>query len=235
MKLSEEGIILSRKSFSESSIILHLFSQHHGQQHLIFQGYKKKGQALFPLAWVRYSYYQRNDSSLAKFTEFEHVLPLHDIVNNPLKSSLAFFIAELVEILSQVNHEDQKLYAFISQEIKWLNESNELSNYLIWFLAKITQIEGFQPEIKSENPIYFDLQEGVFTNESPILPAYLKESWLHWMVDALQQEKNTFLAFAIPKEERLHLVNAWLNYYDFHVSKMRQLKSLQVIRTVFYE
>lgn len=235
MKLSEEGILLSRRSFSESSIILHLFSKEHGQQHFIFQGYKKKGQILFPLALVRYTYYKRNDSSLAKFTEFEHIVPLHDIVNNPLKSSLAFFIAELIEVLSQVNHQDAKLYEFVFAEINWLNETKELSNYLIWFLAKLSQIEGFQPEIKSENPKYFDLQEGVFTNESPILPAYLEESWLHWMVDALQQDRNTFLAFSIPKEERLHLVNAWLNYYDFHVSKMRQLKSLQIIRTVFYD
>lgn len=235
MKLSEEGIVLSRRSFSESSIILHVFSKNHGQQHLIFQGYKKKGQAIFPLAWVQYSYYQRNDSSLAKFTEFEYVTPLHEIVNNPLKSSLAFFIAELLEVLTQVNHEDVKLYEFITQEISWLNQTDELSNYLIWFLAKLTQIEGFQPEIKANNPAYFDLQEGVFANESPLLPAYLQETWLHWLVDALQLDKNTFLAFAIPKEERLHLVNAWLNYYDFHVSKMRQLKSLQIIRTVFYD
>lgn len=236
MKQTEEGIVLSRKAYSESSIILHVFTRHSGQQHFIYQGFKKKkGQMLFPLAWIRFSFYRRNDSTLGKISETEQVIPLINLVSNPIKSSLAFFIAEMLENMTQINHQDERLYQFITEEIQWLNQTEEWSNYLVWFLAALTRIEGFQPEIKSDTPNYFDLQEGVFTNETPLLPAYLEDPWLHWMVDSLQRDKADFLAFSIPKEERIQLVDAWIQYYEFHVSGMKRLKTLEIIRTVFYE
>lgn len=236
MKQSNEGIVLSRRAFSESSLIVHVFTKTAGQQHFLFQGAKKKkGQVLFPLEWVQFSYYKRNDSALGKMSELEPMVPLNEIVQNPMKSSLAFFIAELLENLVQVNHHDEKLYTFITQEISWLNETNTLGNYLIWFLANLSKIEGFQPEVVSKNPTFFELQEGKFTNQTPRLPAYIQEPWLHWMVDALEMEKHHFLSLDIPKNERLEQLNAWLLYFEFHVHGMRKLKSLEVIRTVFYE
>ncbi|MNU80226.1 DNA repair protein RecO [compost metagenome] len=234
MKITDKAIILSRLSYSESSLIVNLFTLEAGLQTFLFQGAKKKkGLILFPLELVEITYYKRNDSSLMKLTEMQALEPLHHLLDNPLKSSIAFFISELMMSCLRDNHQDKRLFQFLSEEIHWLNLSGELSNYLIWFLAQISKLEGFQPEIQHENPRYFELQEGKFTNELPFLPSYLEESWLHWLTDSLRLEKMDFLSVSIPKEERVKLIDAWLEYYQFHVSGMRKMKSLEVIRTVF--
>jgi DNA repair protein RecO (recombination protein O) len=234
MKIQDKAIVLSRLPYSESSLIVNLFTLESGLQTFLFQGArKKKGLILFPLEITEISYYKRNDSSLLKLTEMQALEPLHELVGNPLKSSIAFFISELMLICLRDNHQDKKLFHFLKNEIHWLNTSNELSNYLIWLLAEFSKLEGFQPEIQQENPKYFELQEGKFTNELPLLPAYLEESWLHWLTDSLRLEKMDFLSLSIPKNERVLLIDAWLEYYKFHVSGMRKMKSLEVIRTVF--
>ncbi len=234
MKITDKAIVLSRLSYSESSLIVNLFTLESGLQTFLFQGAKKKkGLILFPLELVEIVYYKRNDSSLMKLTEMQALEPLHHLLDNPLKSSIAFFISELMMNCLRDNHQDKRLFQFLSEEIHWLNLSEELSNYLVWFLAQISKLEGFQPEVQHENPRYFELQEGKFTNELPFLPSYLEESWLHWLTDSLRLEKTAFLAVSIPKEERVKLIDAWLEYYQFHVSGMRKMKSLEVIRTVF--
>lgn len=234
MKTTDKAVVLSRLPYSETSLIVNLFTLESGLQTFLFQGAKKKkGLILFPLELVEITYYKRNDSSLMKLTEMESTEPLHNLLANPLKSSIAFFVSELMMICLRDNHQDKKLFQFLSDEIQWLNMTEELSNYLIWFLAQVSKLEGFQPEIQSNPPRYFELQEGKFTNELPFLPAYLEEPWLHWLADSLEYAKLDFLSLSIPKEERVKLIDAWLEYYQFHVSGMRKMKSLEVIRTVF--
>jgi DNA repair protein RecO (recombination protein O) len=234
MKITDKAIVLSRLPYSETSLIVNLFTLESGLQTFLFQGAKKKkGLILFPLELVEITYYKRNDSSLLKLTEMQSLEPLHQLLENPLKSSIAFFVSELMLICLRDNHQDKKLFQFLGAEIHWLNASEELSNYLVWFLAQVSKLEGFQPEVQNKNPKYFELQEGKFTNELPFLPSYLEESWLHWLTDSLEYEKLDFLALSIPKEERVKLIDAWLEYYQFHVSGMRKMKSLEIIRTVF--
>jgi DNA repair protein RecO (recombination protein O) len=234
MKITDKAIVLSRLPYSESSLIVKLFTLESGLQTYLFQGArKKKGIILFPLELVEITSYKRNDSSLMKLTELQSLEPLHHLLDNPLKSSVAFFISELLTVYLRESHQDKYLFQFLREEIHWLNASEELSNYLVWFLAQFSKLEGFQPEVRSNHPRYFELQEGKFTDELPFLPAYLEEPWLHWLTDSLQYEKTDFLALSIPKEERVKLIDAWLEYYRFHVSGMRTLKSLEVIRTVF--
>jgi DNA repair protein RecO (recombination protein O) len=234
MKTTDKAVVLSRLPYSETSLIVNLFTFESGLQTFLFQGAKKKkGLILFPLELVEITYYRRNDSSLLKLTEMQSLEPLHHLLDNPLKSSIAFFVSELMMICLRDNHQDKKLFQFLSDEIHWLNLSGELSNYLIWFLAQVSKLEGFQPEIQNNPPRYFELQEGKFTNELPFFPAYLEESWLHWLADSLQYAKTDFLSLNIPKDERVKLIDAWLEYFQFHVSGMRKMKSLEVIRTVF--
>ena len=234
MKTTDKAVVLSRLPYSETSLIVNLFTLESGLQTFLFQGAKKKkGLILFPLELVEITYYKRGDSSLMKLTEMESFEPLHQLLGNPLKSSIAFFVSELMLICLRDNHQDKKLFQFLSDEIRWLNASEDLSNYLIWFLAQVSKLEGFQPEIQNNPPRYFELQEGKFTNEIPFFPAYLEEPWLHWLADSLEYDKLDFLALSIPKEERVKLIDAWLEYYQFHVSGMRKMKSLEVIRTVF--
>ena len=70
MKFQDRGIVLSRSAYSETSLIVTLFTESFGVQTFLFQGAKKKkGLVLFPLATVDITYYRRSDSQMGKLTE----------------------------------------------------------------------------------------------------------------------------------------------------------------------
>lgn len=235
MKQTDLAVVLSRISYSENSIIVKVFTKESGLQSFLVQGAKKKkGVHFFPLELMEIEFFKRNENQLGKLTSIESTNSLLEIISNPLKSSIAFFVAEVLSKMLRENHPDKKLFHFLQEEITWLNHSEEMGNYLIWFLAQLTIIEGFQPEIYDMNPRYFELQDGKFCNSLPFNPAYLEESWLHWLTDSLTEEKLIFLSTPIPKEERQLALDAWIHYFEFHVTGFKNIKSLEIIRTVFY-
>ena len=64
MKQAEKGIVLSRTSYSESSLILKIITEHSGLQSFIFQGAKKKRVPFFPLQLIEFEAYKRADSQI---------------------------------------------------------------------------------------------------------------------------------------------------------------------------
>lgn len=233
MKQAEKGIVLSRTSYSESSLILKIITEHSGLQSFIFQGAKKKRVPFFPLQLIEFEAYKRADSQIGKISNLSSCHTLLDLISNPVKSGISFFIAEICLKLMQENHSDKSLYDFLENEIIWLNSTPEISNYLVWFLAKLAKIEGFQPEVVSKTPSFFDLQEGKLSDSPPYFPSYLQENWLDGIVRSIEEDKNQFLSRSYTKTERNQLLEAWISYYKVQHEQLKNLKSLEIIRAVF--
>lgn len=233
MKQLDRGILLSRRPYSETSLIVTLFTEKEGLNTFLFQGAKKKkGIVLFPLAPVEFAFYRRADSTLGKLTEMNLLDQLHDLPSNPIKSSLAFFMVEILQKSIHEGHADQALFDFLHTEIVWLNHTSEYSNYALWFLAQYSRFCGIAPSIETDEFTLFDLRNGRLTDIRPMHPQYIEAAPIHWMKDMLDGEKMHFLSAIIPKSERSFLLETWLTYYRSHMSGLHELKSLDIIREV---
>lgn len=234
MKFQDRGIVLSRSAYSETSLIVTLFTETYGVQTFLFQGAKKKkGLVLFPLATVDITFYRRSDSQLGKITEIVLAESLNELPFDPVKSSMCFFIVELLQKTQQQGNKETALFYFVWKEAVWLNHTSELTNYPLWFLGAYTRFCGITPAVEQVKPSVFDIKEGKLTTIRPNHLSYIEDQTIHWFEPLLQDEKIIFLSLSIPKNDRSVLLTHWLTYYAAHLNGMRSLKSIEIIRTIF--
>jgi len=234
MKQIDQGIVLSKTNYSESSLVLKVLTKTHGLQSFLFQGAKKKkGTIVLPMQPVEFAYYKRTDSQLGKISEWNTLFPIANLSIDPIKSCICFFMAEVINNIVHQDQPNETLTNHLFNELSWLNETEELSAYPLWFLADCIKSSGISPENETaEIPKVFDFKRGVFSNMEPEHPFYHKSAGIEWCAAAMEMDKNSFLSLRISKQDRLLAIDAFLAYLSYQIAGWRAIKSLEVIRTV---
>jgi recombinational DNA repair protein (RecF pathway) len=73
MKATEEGILLHRISYSESSLVATFLTKNDGIKKFLFKGGKKKSPQLFPLSISELTFYGRKESELLNLTSLDPI------------------------------------------------------------------------------------------------------------------------------------------------------------------
>jgi DNA repair protein RecO (recombination protein O) len=234
MKGIQSGILLKKLNYSETSLILHFFTLEDGFQAYIFQGgKKKKGNTLQALSIVEITAYRRGDSDLGKITEINSLFVPQSIPYHPLKSGLAFFMTEVLSQVLQKSDKDPDMFYFLEHEIKWIDDSDELTNYPIWFLLKLADEVGIGINVIDPKGLIFDLQDGVIANQTPSSHLYVDDDIVPLLIKLLQSEKTELLAMHIHKTHRRQIVDYLINYFRMHINGFKTPKSIQVMQTIF--
>ena len=96
MKAVDEGVFLHRTPYSANSLITTFYTREKGLQKFLFKGGKKKGYQLYPLSVSELNFYGREGSDLINLTSAQ-ATSNHSFQFNPVKSTIAFFIAETIQ------------------------------------------------------------------------------------------------------------------------------------------
>lgn len=234
MKKTARGIVIQRFSYSETSLIIHCFTENEGLKSFLFQGAKKKkGVVLLPLSPIEFAYYQKEESQLAKMTDATLYQSFATIPFDPVKSTVVFF---QVEILANVLHEgvvDKHLYAYLVEELAWLDENNTLANYPIYWLLEMSQQLGFYPLKTEEKTPYFDLENGEFLPYIPSNFTYKSGNEVDILGSLLGLPKEVILHFSIPKGLRKQVLQLLLVYFKHHIPNFNPSNSLEVIESIW--
>lgn len=234
MKSTEKGFLISRISFSETSLIVKCFTQNHGLKSFIFQGAKKKNaHVMMTLAPLEFTYYQRNDSQLGKMTEAQLFYTFMNLPFHPVKSGIVFFMAEMLQNVLHEDVKDTPLFDFIEEELMWLDQTTEMTNYPIYWLLELTQYLGFYPLIVDKNGAYFDLEDGQFVELAPRNHTSQKGVTIDFLREIIGDSKEQILALDIPKIQRKNVMKLLLDYFHFHIPNFKDLKSIEVIESLW--
>jgi len=227
MKQVDKAIFLHRIPYSESSLIVTLYTFNNGLQKMLFQGGKKKSAVLFPLAIGEITYYSRPESTLGKLTAFETSFPLQSITSNPFKSIIVFFLAEIIQNCLRTEEKETNIFRFLEDVILSLESSDDIANFPVQFLIDFAEQLGIHPHIEIENGRYFNLNEGLIGNFSNTGDVLVQGP----IVEALQQQLTTgeiHLNSALRKE----LLSIMLQYYQMHIPQFKDLKTLEIVREI---
>ncbi len=232
-----EGIVLRKTDYSETSVILKVLTEKEGVQSFIFQGAKrknKKGNIISPLSILSFEYYKRNDSQLAKIKSIEPSIIFKNIPFDPYKSSILFFMNEVLNNIVKEKEDNESLFHFLKNILQILDLDEKTANFPIKFLFHLTKHLGFFPQI-NENPQFFDLQEGTFISYQPNHPFYINK-------------KNTSLLLAfsgtkfdgnndpnIDLQTRRELVYDLLKYYEIIFDNFKEIQSLAILESTFHD
>jgi DNA repair protein RecO (recombination protein O) len=228
MKSSDIGIFLHRYPFSESSAIVSYYTRDHGFQKYIFLGAKKKGSQLFPLNVQELETFHRPDSELGKLSSAKNALPNLEIPFHPIRSSIAFLLAEI--ILKCLNHteEDKVLFKFLYESVEELNETDELALFPLRFLIGFSSFLGFEPHITEENPTCFHLDDGNF-DRFPKAQNTIQGEPMLLLMQLMQNKENIKSNLAC----RRAAMDGLLLYYRYHIENFGKLKSKEIIDLLF--
>jgi len=230
-----EGIVLQKIDYSETSLILKVLTQEKGLQSFIFQGAKrknKKGQLVSPLAILNITYFQRKESDLSKISAIELAQILNDIPVNPIKSSILFFINEVLQKTIKEEEVNAELYSFLRHSIEILDAMNSYSHFPIKFLLELLKHLGYYPIIEKD-ATYFDYLNGKLTKHQPSHPNYMEGENMAYL-KLLFEVDYTNEDLKIPYPNRQIILSNILEYYKMVISDFKSLKSIDVLESIMH-
>lgn len=225
MKTKDIGILISKKNYSESSLILTFYTEGNGLISFIFKGAKKKKLAIFHLGIYELTYFKRPESNLGIIQNLEAGVPLTELFSNPQKIIIGFFMVDVLGQTLKTEHSDPELFDFIKNAILQLEVENDLLLFPLNFLGNLIQKLGFSPLNEEENPKGFDLHSGKFTQYETGVEPSVVSALLY-----LFQGKNT----EINKETAQRTLQVFLDYYKSHLPHFNADNSMKIIRDTLY-
>lgn len=236
MRQTTQAIVLSGIKYSESSLILNVYTKNNGKQSLIYRGfYNKKNRLralLFPLIQVEITYQNTNKTQLHQL--YEVSLTKQNLAqHNPYKNSILLFLSEVLNQVLKEEEQNHMLYQFLSSSLDWLTHQTEnYANFHLWFLVNLSKYLGFYPNTEQRNYSYFDLEQGIFTNQKTA-NICLDQQQTQLFVCLLQTDLNKLGSHIKNQQQRQSLLQCLIQYYTIHNQEFKTPKSTEVLHRVF--
>jgi DNA repair protein RecO (recombination protein O) len=229
MIVSDIGIVLGAINYKHNSRILKIYSQKNGIVSF-FVGIQKKNNILAycqPLYPVNITYSSNSKSvSLYQLKEISTLLPLQSVYGNVKKTSIVFFLSEIILLTIKEEASNEKLFDFLYQSIQKLEKQDFNNSFVVEFLAELTIYLGIEPLI--ENGLYFNLQSGELQNNFQEVVCLNQPHSVLFCKLFNEYSGKTFSN--LEKQNLLHLL---LHYYQMQIPNFKNPKSLEIIREIF--
>jgi DNA repair protein RecO (recombination protein O) len=158
--------------------------------------------------------------------------PLHNLSMDPLKMAMVLFMNEVLAKTLADDYANNGLFSFLKNSIILLDDAIDAKNFHLWWLLEITRYYGFYPNHSSG--IFFDLQDGEFTNSRPLHPHYLQEEITARLRQMLDLEWPQAQTEELHSTVRKELLQSLVTYLKLHLNNLREIKSLDVLHAVFH-
>lgn len=232
------ALVLGAVKYGDSSVILKTYTREEGIRNFIVGGVRTKKGPLKPamtqvLAQLNLVYYVKGKGELRRIKEAGMAYHYAELWFDPVKSSLAMFLAEILAHVLKEEEANQNLYDFLVGTINELDTlDNGVGNFHLFFLLRLSAFLGFFPQMPGEGELYFDLQSGVHSDGDLAHYHFLSKDETALWLKMQEAEKNHTLTMGISKKERAQLLEFMLNYYRLHITDFGQLRSLEVLKTL---
>ncbi len=238
MLIKTKGIVFKTKKYSETSVIVDVYTEAKGLRSYIISGVRKQrarvsAGLLQVLSLVDIVAYHRDDKDLTRLKEVKSFYAFRSIPFDIRKGAVGLFIIEVARSTITGHEEHPALFRFLADALIFLDKSASFSNLHLHFLLSLSEHLGFLPggEYCPETPV-FDLQEGVFisghTQALYILPQHM--SLLLSQLLHVKKEQNAQVKMS--REERRKLLRHLLDYYRLHIDSFPQIHSHKVLEEV---
>jgi DNA repair protein RecO (recombination protein O) len=239
MLYKTRGVVLNSVKYSETSVIVKIYTEEFGIQSYMVRGVRSKSAKIKPallqnLSLVDLEVYFKEKKSIQNIKELRPGFVFSSIPFDMKKSAVAVFINEILYKSIREEESNSALFEFIYESIKLLDlESNSIANFHLLFMVQFTRFLGFFPKNNfSLQTDTFDLQEGLFkkTNQPAELLLKMPESqYLYYLVNTSFDNLKTL---KIPSAIRGQLLESLIKYYTLHLPSFGTVKSHLVMKEI---
>lgn len=230
-------ILLKKVKYGDKNLILQTFTRENGAQTLFLNSNFIKGKnkaSLYPLG-IYEIVAKKGKGDLLNVSEIRLKEKHFNLSSNVYKSSVILFLNEILIKTIKDYDVDSEMFDFIEHSLSVLNDlPGNQTNFHLHFLLKFTGLLGFYPNGKVEKELpYFDLYEARFVSKQPISKTYI-DNKLSLLFDALLNcTAEECDGIILSNEERRTLLLNIMEYYKIHVDAFRNIRSLEILETVF--
>jgi len=236
---STRGIVLKYVPYSETSIIVKIFTENFGLQSFIIKGVgsKKSGSklAIFqPLNLVEFAVNHNENKSIHYLKDPNLSFHYQSIPLDLNKRSILFFLVELLYKTLKEEAEDKPLFEWLFNTLTWfdLSEKNILNFHLI-FMIQLSRFLGFSPKDKHKRENYFfDIIEGEFTDQQPSHPQYISGNNAKQLLALYNCSFEESDHIKISNSDRRKILDLLVSFYQIHMPGFGEMKSLEVLKVI---
>lgn len=233
------GIVFKTTDYSESSVVVHVFTEKFGLQAYLINGVKKprakiSRNMLQPLHLLDMVVYHKPSGNIQRVAELKNAPILKTIPYDVVKTSLVIFLNEVLYKAVRQESADENLFNFIFYSIEWLDhQESVLANFHLLFLVQLSRYLGFHPEkTEAGTSAYFDLKDGMFVNRKPEHNLYLAPPYTQYFNLLIGKSFEELSAIKLPNDIRRYLIDRLIEYYALHLEGFGQIRSHEVLEEV---
>jgi DNA repair protein RecO (recombination protein O) len=240
MIVQTRGVVLHFTKYSDSSGIVNVFTQQCGRQSYMVRGLNKGKKVIRNVMFqplmildIEASHSSKREVQQLKNGTLAYV---PSSVNFSFaKSSVAIFLAEILNSTLHEDAPDHALYEFVESSVVALDQTeNGIANFHIMFLSKLTRFLGIGPSSpENGNAGIFDLTNGVFGQVPPASGEYATQTTSNLLAQFLDTPFHDMGKIKMGKDERRDLLNLLIKYYSLHVPGFRKINSTNILYDLF--
>ncbi len=233
------GIVFKTTNYSESSVVVQVFTEKFGLQSYLINGVKKpkskiKQNILQSLHLLDMVVYHKAAGNLQRIAEVRQQPVFLSIPYDIVKSSIALFLNEVLYKAIRQQTADDVLFEFLFHAIEILDRTEAgLANFHLYFLLRLTRFLGFYPDTTlTDSANYFDIRNGYYSKNQPLHSSVIQDPQIKFFTDLLNSNFDNLHLLTIPAADRRILLGKILDYYQLHIEGFGQIKSHHVLEEV---
>ncbi|MCB2409898.1 DNA repair protein RecO [Hymenobacter lucidus] len=239
MLIKTRGIVLSYIKYRETSIIARVYTERLGVQTYIVNGVRKAKPpgriALFqPFTLLDLVAYTSRNGGITRLSEYRCAVPFSTLPYDVRKSSVVLFLSEVVSRTLLEEEENEPLFHFLHDSIVEFDQQKEgFENFALVFLIQLASYLGFGIESGEEITSQVAFATVAPATSAVSTPAALRfREFDQYFNELLHNPEQA----TIPNGRlRRELLDVLIRYYQLHVEKLGDIRSLDVLSEVLAE
>ena len=240
MLAKTRGIILSQIKYSDTSLVVRVYTRDYGRISALIRGAgSKKGgkhKAFFqPLSILDIDLNYKTTHEMQNLKEFSLSYVPNDIYQDVKKGCVAIFLGEVLTSVLKEESSNEEMFDYIENSIIYFDKSKEgFANFHIAFLAGLTSYLGFEPALRnSVSDKFFDMTNGEFHQVPPFNGNYSNETISAKLAEFFESSYENSGEIVMTGSLRNEVLESILKYFSLHLSGLKKIRSLEVLKEVF--
>lgn len=239
MLYNTRGIVFQKFKYAESALIVKIYTEESGMLSFMIRGIKSKKSttkiAYFqPLTILDLVVNHRDGKELHTIKEIKVLHVYQDLMTNPVKQSILFFLHEMLLKTLREETPNKQLFDWLFHTLTWLDltDKNVLNFHLV-FLFQLSRFLGFYPKFSTPGEMnFFDLQEGLFQRSQPTHANFISGEIVKLMAAIGKSTFEDSHQIKLGNINRRKMVDILVQYYQVHVPNIHQINSLDVLQGI---
>jgi len=235
-----KGIILHKIKYTDSGIIVQVYTRDFGRQSIMIKGMRSsksgKHNVMFqPMFILELVFYYKESRDVQLLKEFSAYHSPSDIYADIRKSCIAVFLAEILTTVLREESPNFELFDYIEESIKYLDGCKSgYANFHIAFLSGLSSYLGFEPGKRNDpEHKYFDLLNGTFVSLPPLHSAFANPEISDILAEFFSASFDNMSTIPLTGALRNEVLETIIRYFSVHLPGLKKINSIDVLKEIF--